>query len=620
MRVYGRFVGDLVGPRDKGVSKQVIRCVEQVIDVKTGHGKVKSPLISSDKSRQVPPSSSIRSDLSSLRQSPPFPSYRCALSRVYTAMAASAHITTSPSSLQPGHCRKPHVLLLPSLGFGHLIPFTELALQLAQRGLLVSLVVTHHHLSVAQSKIQADGQRLDLRLVELDVSQVEELHQQIGGNNSNSVANHEMAPILVLNDKLEHPFENLLHRLLYDASQTPPPPLCIVTDFLLGWTHTLAAKFGIPRINVECSPPYSKNLLEITWLSLPRNLPRTSSGRYVVPHQAKYTLLSRSQMPPHLPDADESHPEHLLSQRNYPLNRQSWLTVSNTFYELESIHVDQFQTRYAGPVRPIGPLLPRSVFHGGYRSRSNAQNAAAEMEWLDAQLPASVVYVSFGSENSVSASQIAELAMGLEASGKPFLWVLRLPCDVTNRSDKNALDFLPEGFCIRTRARGRVVMGWTNQLAVLSHPSVGVFISHCGWNSAVEAIANGIPLICWPLFAEQHFNAKFIVEEAKFGIDVVRDGDGLVRREVIARVVTTMLSDDDELGKELKTNAKHLADLAKEAISEGGSSLKNFDKMVEDIVSLQNLKMKSSQMSPNTRVEGKSLHDFGVMLSNKNII
>eukprot|EP01018_Ginkgo_biloba_P038459 Gb_30787 [translate_table: standard] len=511
---------------------------------------------------------------------------------------ASSQIPTTPThSLTPHTQEKPHVLLLPSLGFGHLIPFAELAMQLARRGLLVSLVVTHNHLSVAQSKIKPEGQRFDLRLVELDVSQVEELNQQTGGN-SNSVANHELTPILVLNDKLEHPFENLLHRFLYDASDTPPPPLCIVTDFLLGWTQTLAAKFGIPRINVECSPPYSKNLLEITWLSLPRNLQRTPLGRYVIPHQAKYTLLSRSQMPPQLPDADESHPEHLFWQRISSLNRQSWMTVNNTFFELESIHVDQFQTRYAGPIRPIGPLLPRSVFHGGYLSTPNAQNAAAEMEWLDAQLPASVVYVSFGSENSVSASEIAELAMGLEASGKPFLWVLRLPWDVTIRSDKNALDFLPEGFCIRTRGRGRVVMGWTNQLAVLSHASVGVFISHCGWNSTLEAIANGIPLICWPLFAEQHFNAKFIVEDAKFGIDVVKDGDGLVKREEIARVVTTMLSDDDELGKELKTKAKHLADLAKAAISKGGSSSKNFDKIVEDIVSLQNSRNEGNPKVP----------------------
>eukprot|EP01018_Ginkgo_biloba_P038488 Gb_06286 [translate_table: standard] len=84
---------------------------------------------------------------------------------------------------------------------------------------------------------------------------------------------------------------------------------------------------------------------------------------------------------------------------------------------------------------------------------------------------------------------------------------------------------------------------------------MGVFISHCGWNSTMEAITNGIPLICWTLFAKQHFNAKFIVEEAKFGIDVIKDSDGLIKREKIVRVVATMLSHDDELGKELKTNA-----------------------------------------------------------------
>jgi len=105
--------------------------------------------------------------------------------------------------------------------------------------------------------------------------------------------------------------------------------------------------------------------------------------------------------------------------------------------------------------------------------------------------------------------------LGLEASGKPFLWVIRLP----SSDEKNPT---LEGFYRRTEHQGRIVSGWTDQLAILSHPSVGAFITHCGWNSTLEAISIGVPLICWPLFADQQFNARFIVDEAKVGIEVVK--------------------------------------------------------------------------------------------------
>eukprot|EP01018_Ginkgo_biloba_P013104 Gb_10130 [translate_table: standard] len=487
----------------------------------------------------------------------------------------------------------PHLVLIPSLGIGHLIPFMELSKKLAGRGFTISFLVTYHHLTLVQTKLSTaiTDHGLDIRIIDLQVSADVDLKAV----NSNSVGANQISPLISLNETLlRNPFENLLCKL-FDQDKNGhglqlPPPVCIVSDFFLDWTVTVAAKFGIPRVNVESSAAYAKNLMEILWTKLPRNLERTGSGRYIVPDQPKYTVFSASQMTIGLPEADESHPKHLFYKRIFPMNWQSWMTITNTFYELESVHIDHFQKRYAGPVRPIGPLLPDTVFNGGYLNTPAAHSAAAEVEWLDDRSHGSVVYVSFGSENSISTAQIHELALGLEASEKPFLWILRRPSDAINGSSshESVVECLPEGFCRRTENRGRIVTGWTDQLSVLCHSSVGAFISHCGWNSTLEAIATGVPLICWPLFAEQPFNARFIVEEAMCGMQLEKGKeDGLVRREEIERVVRCMLESEDESVAVLKRNGRKLKELAKNAISEGGSSSKNFDMLVENIFSLQ---------------------------------
>jgi hypothetical protein len=184
-----------------------------------------------------------------------------------------------------------------------------------------------------------------------------------------------------------------------------------------------------------------------------------------------------------------------------------------------------------------------------------------------------------------SKEQLREIAFGLERSGHRFLWVVRNP-----PSDKKSValsahpnidldSLLPEGFLDRTKDRGLVLKSWAPQVAVLNHPSVGGFVSHCGWNSVLEAVCAGVPLVAWPLYAEQRINRIFLVDEMKLALPMNESDNGFVSSaEVEERVLGLMESEEGKLIRE-RTIAMKIA--AKAALNEGGSSRVALSKLVE---------------------------------------
>ena len=180
--------------------------------------------------------------------------------------------------------------------------------------------------------------------------------------------------------------------------------------------------------------------------------------------------------------------------------------------------------------------------------------------------------------------QLKEIAKGLEMSGHRFLWVVRSP--PSNRKEDKFLlppepnldELLPEGFLDRTRDRGLVVKKWAPQVAVLSHDSVGGFVTHCGWNSVLEAVRAGVPMVAWPLYAEQRFNKVVLVEEMKLALPMHESDGGLVvATEVEKRVRQLMDSEDGKLLREVATARKEEAALA---MSDGGSSRVELSKLI----------------------------------------
>jgi UDP:flavonoid glycosyltransferase YjiC (YdhE family) len=195
------------------------------------------------------------------------------------------------------------------------------------------------------------------------------------------------------------------------------------------------------------------------------------------------------------------------------------------------------------------------------------------LKWLDQQPPKSVVYVAFGSFTVFDKTQFQELAQGLELSSGSFLWVVRP--DITTETN----DAYPEGFQERVATRGRMV-GWAPQQKVLSHPSISCFLSHCGWNSTMEGVSNGVPFLCWPYFADQFLNETYICDVWKVGLKFDKNKCGIITREEIKNKVETVISDE-----KIKARAAELKRLAMQNVGEAGYSSENFKNFIEWIKS-----------------------------------
>ncbi|CAM0905975.1 unnamed protein product [Alopecurus aequalis] len=234
----------------------------------------------------------------------------------------------------------------------------------------------------------------------------------------------------------------------------------------------------------------------------------------------------------------------------------------------------------APKIYPIGPVLSLSL------------NPAAEqphecVRWLDAQPPASVVLLCFGSAGFSTATQAHEVAHGLERSGHRFLWVLRGPpaAGTLQPTDANLGELLPDGFLERTKEKGMVWPTKAPQKEILAHAAVGGFVTHGGWNSTLESLWFGVPMVPWPLYAEQHLNAFTLV--AYMGVAVAMEVDrkrnNFVEASELERAVKALMDGDTEDGRKAREKATEMKAACRKAVEQGGSSYSALGSLSEDL-------------------------------------
>ncbi|KAH7859239.1 hypothetical protein Vadar_033511 [Vaccinium darrowii] len=220
----------------------------------------------------------------------------------------------------------------------------------------------------------------------------------------------------------------------------------------------------------------------------------------------------------------------------------------------------------------VGPLTPSAFSDGKDPSDTSfggdlLEDSRAYIEWLNTKASESVIYVAFGSMSAITKQQMEEIAHGLLECGRPFLWVLRA------KEDEKLS-------CIEQLEQQGMIVSWCSQVEVLSHPSVGCFVTHCGWNSSLESLVSGVPVVAFPQWSDQATNGKLLEDVWKTGIRVKPNTDGIVEGGEIKRCIEMVVG-----GDEMRNNAKKWKDLGREAGKEGGSSDENLKTFVQEVKS-----------------------------------
>ncbi|KAK1686351.1 hypothetical protein QYE76_047199 [Lolium multiflorum] len=447
------------------------------------------------------------------------------------------------------------VLLFPLPYQGHINPMLQLAGLLSARG----FAITVFH-AVFNAPDPSRHPAYDFVPVPDGMS----------GGSTDMAVKVNVEHIFTVNSSCEAPFRESLAALL-EAPGGRDNVACLVADAQLLTLMDVARQQGVPTLALRTgSAACFRNFTAYPMLC----------HKGYLPAQESQLDEPVAELPPYrvrdLMAIGRSHQEHELMRklmsRAVEAVRTSSGFILNTFDALETDDLMATRRDVAVPVFDIGPLHKFSPA----ASSSLLQQDRGCLEWLDAQAPASVLYISFGSLASMrGAADLAESAWGIANSGQPFLWVLwsDLVSGVTQAT-------LPDGFDAATRDRGMIV-SWAPQEEVLEHAAVGGFWTHCGWNSTLESVCAGVPMLCRPCFGDQMGNARYIDHVWRAGIAL----DGELERGKLEAAIRRLMQSKE--GQEMRERAQELRRKAAEAISDAGSSSRlNIDQLVNHILSL----------------------------------
>ncbi|KAF6140924.1 hypothetical protein GIB67_042337 [Kingdonia uniflora] len=460
----------------------------------------------------------------------------------------------------------PHVILLPSTGIGHLIPLTELAKRLVlHQNFSITIAIPTDGPPSKATKSFLDALPKSIDYIFLDPVNIDDLPEDIKVEARVSVT---MGRSL---SSLRNLFENIkdLDRVV-----------ALVVDIFGVDAIEVAKEFKVPLYVLF---PSNATVLSLAF-ALPKLDEMYSCEFKDIPEPIQLPgcipFHGKDVMEPIQDKKDDAY-KWILHQSRQIMLAEGILV--NTFMAAEPGPLSALKKREPGrpPVYPIGPLIQN-------RSTPDEVDGTGCLEWLDSQPGRSVLFVAFGSGGTLTNDQITELAFGLELSKQRFLWVIKSPNEKaanatyhTVQSFEDPLGFLPNGFLDRTKDLGLVIPSWAPQIQVLAHGSTGGFLTHCGWNSTLEAIVHGVPLVAWPLYAEQKMNALMLVDDLKIALRPKVDENGLVGREEVVRTIKGLM--DGEEGDQVRKQAGYLKDAAAIMLSEDKSSTRSLSEVSLDL-------------------------------------
>ncbi|XP_038888325.1 UDP-glycosyltransferase 74E2-like [Benincasa hispida] len=429
---------------------------------------------------------------------------------------------------------KVHILVIPFPDAqGHINPILQFSKRLAFKGLKVTLLNVLH-----------------------ESNPTYELNVGGGDGCSNFIINVEERPRAPYNGREPESIESYMHRLktsicfhltsLVTQQQSSNSPFVyVVYDSLMPWILDVATAFGLR------GAPFFTQSSAVNAIFYHINhgsfkLPVAETG-VLLPG---LPLLHASDLPSLLIPNPQHNPFFLKLMIDQLHDLPDWMFI-NSFHALETQAIEWMQRHI--PLKTVGPTIPSimidkelKIDDHNYRmnlTKSTENDNSKIMEWLDSKVHNSVIYVSLGTTSNLREEQMEELAWGLKATNKTFLWVIK-EAETPNK--------LPHNFVEELKGMGMVVK-WCSQVHVLAHKSIGCFVTHCGWNSVLEAIACGVPMVSMPQWTDQMTNAKFVEDVWKIGVRVNPKQNGIVRRQEIELCIRKVMEGKKSL--EIRQNA-----------------------------------------------------------------
>uniref|UniRef100_A0A1J3CQ36 Glycosyltransferase n=1 Tax=Noccaea caerulescens TaxID=107243 RepID=A0A1J3CQ36_NOCCA len=467
------------------------------------------------------------------------------------------------------------IVMFPFMAQGHIIPFVALALRLEKITMnrddnhlktIISIVNTPLNIPKIRSNLPPES---SIRLIELPFNSSDHGLPH-DGENFDSLPYSLVITLLEASRTLREPFRDMVTKIL-EEEDDEESSVMVIGDFFLGWIGEVCKEIGVSSAMFSASGAFGLGCYRSVWLNLPHK--ETKQDRFLLHDFQEAGEIDKTQLNYFMLEADGSDDWSVFMKKNLPGWSDFDGFLFNTVAEIDQIGLSYFR-RITGdkPVWAVGPVL----LPPGEKTRTMSTEEAVKA-WLDSKPDHSVLYVCFGSMNSISQTQMLEMAKALESCEKNFIWVVRPPTGVEVNKEFDLKEYLPEGFeeRIKRSTRGVIVKKWAPQVDILSHKATCVFLSHCGWNSILESLSHGVPLLGWPMAGEQFFNSMLVEKHIGVSVEVARGKRCDIKCDEIVAKIRLVMEEESEVGREIRKKAKEVKELVKGAMEDGvsGSSV-----------------------------------------------
>ncbi|KAL8215620.1 hypothetical protein R6Q57_022457 [Mikania cordata] len=472
----------------------------------------------------------------------------------------------------PIHENKPHVVCVPAPPQGHLNPMLKLAKILHSKGFFVTFVNTEFN---NQRLLRSQGSD---SLCDFPLFHFETIPNGLPPPENPDVSQDTPSLFKSLYEHGLGPFKSVLAKV----SALYSPVTCIVADFCMGFTRLAADELGIPEVLLWTAGPGSLICYDHFPGLIQTGLMPLKDKSYVA-NGYMYTVVDCIPTMPgiHLKDIPffvrmlNPGDEFVVEFMHRELERAKTLSgvIFNTFDELERDVLDVLSLKlpFCCGIGPLHLLESNIVNRSLDSVKSNLWKEDPKcLEWLDTKESCSVIYVNFGSITVMTNEQLVEFCWGLAKSNQSFLWIIRPDLVIGDSA------VLPPEFLVETSSRG-LLASWCSQEQVLNHSSIGGFLTHSGWNSMIESVSSGVPMICWPFFADQQTNCWLSCNKWRIGMEI----NSNVKSDEVCKMVIELMMNGEIRGNEMRKYAIEWKNKAEKACKPFGSSMVNLENLIQ---------------------------------------